>query len=148
MSRCFQQKKINTFDVLTFIQMRTVSKITAKFLDSLSNHLRAVIYNSKQKLVQTIIQCLRNIFDPTIRLNHSNPQKRYSGEKSAPHNSFLDRLGTLKAVSLIRSATEPCSLIETKSLAFVVICVLKVLRCNIVISIHDFVVILLWCKYS
>ena len=51
MSRCFQQKKNNTFDVLTFIQMRTVSKITAKFLDSLSNHLRAVIYNSKQKLV-------------------------------------------------------------------------------------------------
>ena len=30
MSQC--HKKINTFDVLTFIQMRTVSKITTKFL--------------------------------------------------------------------------------------------------------------------
>ena len=28
----FSTKKINTFDVLTFIQMRTVSKKTAKFL--------------------------------------------------------------------------------------------------------------------
>ena len=31
MSQCFQQKN-QYFDVLTFIQMRTVSKITAKFL--------------------------------------------------------------------------------------------------------------------
>ena len=28
----FSTKQINTFDVLTFIQMRTVSKITTKFL--------------------------------------------------------------------------------------------------------------------
>ena len=31
--------------------MPAVSKITTRFLDSLSTHLRAVIYNSKQKLV-------------------------------------------------------------------------------------------------
>ena len=29
----FSAKKINTFDVSTFIQMRTVSKITRKFLN-------------------------------------------------------------------------------------------------------------------
>ena len=32
MSQYFQQEKINTFDVLAFIQMRTISKITTKFL--------------------------------------------------------------------------------------------------------------------